>query len=223
MTLLRRLVPAMPWVHWVPVGVAIGLLAWLMSRLQPDFDGRQLYLRAGLLLAALGYSFAFDDPAAETTDGSPAPLRTRRLLRALIAFVPWAVLIAVLLAFGATGMKPMMVLSPELTGSEFPVGRLLLEAATIAAWGLGTAACVSYLRDDKPGWIASSAVLAYFALAWMVPDKWKPWASPSEPRWSTALPWWWVALAIGVLTAVVFSWDARRTRMRSGFAQSGGR
>ena len=43
----------------------------------------------------------------------------------------------------------------------------------------------------------------------MVPERWKPWALPTDSRWQTALPWWWVALGLGVLVIVLSGWDSR--------------
>ncbi|MGA7228620.1 MAG: hypothetical protein WBZ40_09080 [Acidimicrobiia bacterium] len=210
LSIVRRLIPAIPWAQWIPVTAIVGFLTWYVPRLQPGFDSRQLYIRAGLLLAAIAYTFTFDDPAAETTDSAPFPLRVRRLLRSLLSLLPWAALVGILLASSANEMKPVLILSSELDPLEMPVGRLTLEAATMAAWGLATAAVVSHKWDERPGWIASTALLAAYAMAWMVPDTWKPWAGPTDSRWSTALPWWWIALGLGLLVVGAASWDARR-------------
>ena len=210
MTLLRRLIPAVPWVPWLPVSGGIGGLAWAIRDLQPDFASRQLYLRGGLLLAALTISFAFDDPAAETTDSTPSPLRLRRSVRLLISLVPWATLVAVVVSAGAKNMDPVLLLSAPLNPEQLPVGRLLLEAATMASWGLATASVLASRWDDEPGKVASGALLIAYAAAWMIPEQGKPWANPADPRWQTALPWWWVALGAGVLVTVIFSWDTRK-------------
>lgn len=210
MTLLRKLIPAIPWIPWLPATAGVSLLALAMRSLQPDFASRQLYLRGGLLLAALALSFAFDDPAAETSDSAPSPLWVRRALRLAIALVSWAALVAVSATASARSMEPVIVLSAELNLRELPVGRLLLEAATMASWGLATAAIVVSRGHDEPGKIASGALLVLYAAAWMIPDQWKPWASPTDPRWTTALSWWWAALGAGLLITGILSWDSRQ-------------
>lgn len=91
------------------------------------------------------------------------------------------------------------------------MGRLILEAATMAFWGLATASVLASRWDDEPGKVASGALLAIYAAGWMVPERWKPWAGPTDPRWATAFPWWWVALGVGVLVTVAFSWDSRQS------------
>jgi hypothetical protein len=209
-TLLSKLVPAIPWIPWLPAGVGIAVLSWVAARVDASFGSRQLYVRGGLLLAALALSFAFDDPAAETSDPTPSPLRIRRSLRLLVSLAPWATLVAVVLLAGAWKMEPVMVLSAELDPFEFPVGRLILEAATVASWGLATAAILTSRSDDEPGKIASGAVLVLYAAAWMVPERWKPWAHPTDSRWVAALPWWWVALGVGLVVVVAFGWDSRK-------------
>lgn len=208
MSLLRRLARAGPWVPWLPVAGLVGLVLWPMTSLMEDFGSRQLYIRATLLVAALGLSFVYDDPASETTDPAPSSLRKRRGLRTLLGVLPWATLVTSILVVAAQGLDPVLILNAEVP-NPLPVGRLLLEAATIASWGLAIAAVIAKRRDDEPGKFASAALLALYALSWMIPDQWKPWADPFESRWETALPYWWLALALGVALAVAFSWDAR--------------
>lgn len=205
----------MSWIPWLPAAAGIVVLAWATRDLQTDFGTRQMYLRGGLLLAAMALSFAFDDPAAETTDPTPSPLRVRRSLRLVVSLAPWAALVAVLVWAGAKNMDPVIVLSSPLNLQELPVGRLLLEAATMASWGLAGASFLASRWDDEPGKIASGALLVVYAAAWMIPERWKPWTNPTEPRWATALPWWWVALTAGILVTVVFSWDSRQVRTPS--------
>ena len=210
LTLPRKLVLAVPWIPSVPVLVIVGLLGWAVTDLAPDFASRQLYLRAGLLVVALGLSFAFDDPAAPTTDPVPSPLRRRRALRFLLSTIPWMAGITVLLWAGLQGgLHPVWLTSVEPLRPELPVGRLLLEAATMACWGLAIASVIARRWEDEPGRIASAALLGIYALSWMIPERWKPWSDPSDVRWKAVLPWWWAALAVAVLVAVVSSWDSR--------------
>ena len=221
MTLLRRLVPAVPWIPWLPVLLIVGLLAWAIIDLQPDFASRQLYLRAGLLVTALGISFAFDDPTAPTTDAVPSPLRRRRALRFLLSIIPWMAGITVLLWAGSQGgLHPVWLTSVEPLRAELPLGRLLLEAATMACWGLAIASLIARRWDDEPGRIASAALLAMYALSWMTPERWKPWSDPNDLRWPSVLPGWWVAFVMAVLLGVVTSWD---TRVSSNPLRRGGR
>jgi hypothetical protein len=200
-----------PWVPWLPVLALSGLFAWAISDLQPDFPSRQLYLRAGFLLVGLGLGFAFDDSAAPTTDPTPSPLHRRRLIRLGVFLLPWSAALGVLL-WGAAqgGLDPVWTTSVEPREPELPVGRLVLEAATIASWCLAIASVVAKRWDDEPGMIASAALLALYAGSWMTPERWKPWAYPTAERWTTALPWWWLAFALGVLVMLSFSWDSRR-------------
>jgi hypothetical protein len=203
----------------------VALILWGTDALMPDFASRQLYMRAALLVAALGLCFAFDDPGAETTDPAPSPLRKRRSIRTLLALGPWAVLVGTTLLVVCRGMDPVFILSEEV-GNQFPIGRALLEATTLATWGLALAAVVSKRWDEEPGKYASAGLLALYAVSWAIPEQWKPWANPNDQRWETALPWWWVALAVAVLIVIAFSWDARtgwRLRLGSRRDESSGR
>jgi len=210
-TLAKRLVRAMSWTPWLPVAGIAALLAWSITNLRPDFQARNLHLRAGLLLAALGLSFAFDDTAAATTDPAPSQLRKRRLLRMLIALAPWSVVVLMLMWSGTIGgLAPTIVLTSPQERPELPVGRLVLEGATLAAWGLALAALISSRWDNEPGKFASASLLALYAVTWMLPETRRPWAVPSDSQWLTAHFWWWVALGVGVFFVVAFSWDSRR-------------
>ncbi|CAN5737830.1 hypothetical protein BH23ACT5_BH23ACT5_11100 [soil metagenome] len=221
MILLKHLISAITWVPWAPVGLMMALTVWALSDLQPDFGSRQLYLRGGFLLAALALSFAFDDPAAPTTISAPSPLRIRRLLRVLVSLVPWAAAVAVLMWVGGNGgLQPAFVLSNAVERPQLPVGRLLLEAGTMATWGLAVASVVSSRWDDEPGKVASTFLLVLYVVTWLVPEQWKPWADPTDSRWITAHHWWWTALILGAAVTVGSSWDARRQRLLQRFKQS---
>jgi hypothetical protein len=190
--------------------VIVGLLAWAIIDLQPDFASRQLYLRGGLLVVALGVSFAFDDPAAPTTDPVPSPLGLRRVLRLVVSVIPWMIGVALLLWAGSQGgLDPAWLTSFEPERAELPLGRLLLEAATMACWGLAIASVIARRWEDEPGQIASAALLGIYALSWMTPERWKPWSDPSDLRWPAVLPWWWLAFGVAVAIGVVTSWDTR--------------
>lgn len=216
MTLLRRLIPAVPRIPWVPVLVIIGLLAWATISLSPDFASRQLYLRAGFLVAALGLSFAFDDPAAPTTDSMPSPLRRRRCSRLILGLLPWVSGVAVLIWAGSQGgLDPVWRASLDPARSELPVGRLILEATTMAAGGFAIASVITKRWDDEPGKIASATLLGLYALSWMVPERWKPWSDPTDLRWETVLPWWWLALVLFLVIGISQSWDTRQASWAS--------
>lgn len=211
MTLLRRLIPALPWIQWLPVAVLVGLLAWLTVGTPPDFPTRQFYLRAGLLVATLGLSFAFDDPAAPTTDSTPSPLRVRRAARIGLSLVPWIILVTALLWAGSEdGLEPEFVASADGAGSELPIGRLLLEAATMASWVIAIAGTIAKRWDDEPGKIAAPALLAIYAGSWLIAERWRPWAIPSASGWETGRPWWWIAFGLGAAISVTSGWDSRR-------------
>ena len=221
MNLIGHLFKAVPWIPWVPSAALIGLILWGTDPLMPDFASRQLYLRAALLVAALGLCFAYDDPSADTTDSSPSPLRRRRAIRTCLAAWPWVVLVALVLLVAGRGMDPVFILSEEVL-HPLPIGRALLEASTLAVWGLAIGAVISKRWDEEPGKFGSAGLLAIYAVSWAIPEQWKPWANPNDQRWETALPWWWVAFAVGVLIVVAFSWDARiGCRLRLGPRRDG--
>lgn len=214
MSLLRKIIVAGPMLHWLPVGVVTAIFALVVLRYQgPDPFERALYLRCGLLVVALGVTFTFDDSAAATTDAVPSPLMVRRLLRALVAAVPWAALVGVLILAGLQDPEPPQW-EPDLVYPPLPVGRFLLEAATMAAIGLALAAFLARKWSEQPGKFASASMLALFALSWAIPAPRKPWVNPYDEVWTTVQPWWWAVFALGGAATVWWSRDTRTTSLR---------
>lgn len=205
--MLTRIVRTMPWIPWLASAALIAYLAWSISRYPPSFASRQLFIRAGLLVAALGLVFIFDDPGAESTDSTPSPLRIRRGIRVLIGMIPWTILVASILTVAARGMRPAFFARLDL--ETLPIGRLLLEAATIAIWGLAIASVVAKRWDPEPGRFAAPGLLVLYAASWLVPEQWRPWCLPIDARWTTGHPLWWAALLPAVLVTATTSWDSR--------------
>ncbi|MGI8518666.1 MAG: hypothetical protein ACR2ME_10090 [Acidimicrobiia bacterium] len=90
-----------------------------------------------------------------------------------------------------------------------PIGRLLLEAATIAIWGLAIASVIAKRWDPEPGRFAAPGLLVLYAASWLVPEQWRPWCLPIDARWTSGHPLWWAALLPALVVAVTSSWDAR--------------
>jgi hypothetical protein len=227
---MTRLAPAVfrstPLLGFGPAGLIALALAWTASRQPTDTMARLLPTRLAVLALAIATAFVFDDPAARLTDPVPSPLRVRRLIRALAASVPAAVLVWLVLLVAATDMDLVRVIPAEDLSSvqveeesqahtdtpvlsPFPGGRIALEAATVIIFTLTTAATVSRRGENEPGRITTSVLLGVFAVTWMIPDSVKPWADPSDSRWDTGAPWWWVALGLFIVVGVGLSWDSR--------------
>lgn len=202
----------MSWIPWLLVISLVSVLAWMVSDVDPNFASRHMYLRTGFLVAGLGLCFAFDDPAVPLTNPAPQPLWRRRLLRVLIGFAPWLVVMGVLLGFATSdGFQPVLVLPTAPMLPLLPVGRLVLEAATIGAWGLAVASLVAAYTEEEPGRIASVALLALYVASWLLPDNTlRPWTGPGSVSWITTAPFWWGALVLGLSVAMATSWDPRR-------------
>jgi hypothetical protein len=92
---------------------------------------------------------------------------------------------------------------------SFPAGRVALEAATLSAFALATAAFLSHRDEDQPGRISSVILLGACLVSALVPEAYQPWADPSDQRWTTGANWWWTALVAFMGVAFIFSWEAR--------------
>ena len=192
------------------MGVGILLLSWVVAELPPGFHYRRIFVRSGLLIAALGLCFAFDDPAAPVSDPAPMLLRTRRLLRLGIYLVPWAISVVAVLWGGAHLGTTDADAMPA-----FPWQRLTLEASAMAAVGLAISAVISKRWDDEPGRMATPTLLAVYGMSWLLPWFMNPWPVPTDSRWAPLIPWWWTMLGVGLVVVIWFSWDARRYAWRS--------
>lgn len=203
---LRPVARSMPWVQWAALAPLLGLLLLAYRGLPEGFFDRQFFARGGLLVAAVAMSFSFDDAASPTNEPSPVPLRVRRMQRAVLALGPWIASVAVVVG-GAMCVRSTMP-GTSTTGMS-PFYRLMLEAATIAALGLATAAFASKHWDEQPGRIAAPTLVGLYALSWALPHPFRPWSVPNLPGWEESLVWWWIALALGLCVGVVASWDSR--------------
>lgn len=214
--LTRPVVKAMPLIAFGPgVGLALAM-GWIASRQPPHVTERLTAVRIGILAIAIACAFIFDDRAAIVTDPTPSQLRVRRLIRLITGLSLAAAATFAAIAIASQGI-PMAWTGPapeavELFGEEnyMPVGRLMLEAATIIFCALAVAAIASYRDNEEPGRIATSVLLGTYLITWMIPSNIRPWAYPGEERWANASNWLLISLAISVLLVVAFSWQVRR-------------
>lgn len=209
MTLLRKLTLAGPWVQWAPVAVIAGLFAWIVANTVRETDDRVLYLRFGLLVAAMGIAFVLDDPAAVTTAATPSRLLRRRAIRLLIGALPYALIVGVLLSAGDRELEVIRHMTEPEVLPPIPSLRMALEAATLAALGVALAAMFARHRDERPGRLASVALLALFAASWTIPDRARVWIDPFSLHWVETAPWWAATLAVALLITVATSRDTR--------------
>lgn len=213
---LKHVLSAIPKVIWLPVFVAVGPLAVAATKQIADFPSRQLYIRAGLVAAALGLCFAFDDPAAPTTAASPTPLRVRRLPRLLLSLIPWSLAVAITIGAGSQGLDPVLLAVDPTAGPHLPLGRLLIEALTIAVTGLAIASIIASRWSDEPGTSASAVLLGLSVLLWAASMRWTPaWADPMDARWGVTIGYWGGTLIAASFVTALFSWDSRRPAIRA--------
>lgn len=213
MILVKRIAASVPKIPWIPAAGLVAWLAWAIPRLEPDFTSRHSFLRTGLLVAGLALSFSLDDPAAPTVGPAPSPLRIRTWTRIGVSLIPWSILFVTLIWAGASGgLDPVWAVSADPQVPELPVGRLLLEAGTMACLGLALAAVIAKRWSDEPGMASSAVLLALFATSWAIPEPWSPWTTPSVPAWPQSWKWWSIALAATGFVLISSTWDSRKRR-----------
>lgn len=197
--LALQLTAALNWRVFLPAGALALALAWAAERAAPDALTRHIPTRLALLSAALAIVFAFDDPASPLTDPAPSPLHIRRWLRFCLIGSAWAIIVGFVLAVAGSDMEP----------GSWPSARFWLEAATLAAAGLASAATLSRRGETEPGRFASAILLALVGITWFLPRPVALFVEPGGRRWETVEIWWWIVLAVSVAIAVSSSWDAQ--------------
>lgn len=202
--LALRLTAALNWRVFLPAGALALAFAWAAMRAAPDALTRHIPTRLALLSAALAIVFAFDDAATSLTSSSSTPLRIRRSLRLCLAGAAWATLTGLVLMIAGSGMER----------GSWPSTRFWLEAVTLAAAGLASAAALSQRGEPEPGRVASAILLALFGIAWFLPRPLALFVEPGSRRWEAVETWWWTILAMSVAIAVVTSWDAQVNHLR---------
>ncbi|MDP1795336.1 MAG: hypothetical protein Q8K63_14455, partial [Acidimicrobiales bacterium] len=140
LTQYRLMARAVPRV--APLGVvgATGAVMTLLVISTADPAAAQSRLRLGAACVAASLAFVVDDEAAHTLAGSPATLRARRGVRALVAF-----------ALATAAFAVMMVLADARSGVGRPEVAYLLEFAAIACIALGVGSGAVGRSDDGRG------------------------------------------------------------------------
>lgn len=223
--LISSVLGCTPTIGFIPAGLLAVVMGVVAGRqpLGPEF--RFLPTRLAVLAIVIAAGFVFDDPAKPTTDSVPSPLRFRRAIRALYGLSLGAALFAVVIPMASEGMNLVAVVASDPVAApggadetaamepEFPWGRLALEMVTMIGFTLAIAAATSRRGESEPGRIATGVMLGVYATTWMIPEAYRPWASPNDQRWTTGATWWWVALGIVWTVTAVFSWDSRTERL----------
>lgn len=223
--MIRRLVPPVlrttSLLGFIPAAVLAVAMGLVAGQQPVGPESRFLPSRLAILSIVIAVGFVFDNPATQLTDPVPNPLRVRRLIRGVAGLLIGMAIFAVVLVFAASDMELVAVINTNRTGPpeseqdpstqlpQFPWGRLALEMATMAGFVLAAAAAISRRGEPEPGRIAAGVLLGAYAVTWMTPQSHRPWASPMDQRWDTSANWWWLALFLVWLTAIVLSWDSR--------------
>jgi hypothetical protein len=218
----RRLVSfeirSTPLIGFIPVGVVALALGIVAGRQPTGAEFRYLPLRLAIVSLVCAVAFVFDDPAKTFSDPAPSPLHIRRGIRTLVGTMAASCLLVVVLIPASRDMDIVMTANQpraelsdtgEEAQTELPWGRPALEMATMIGLTLSIAGVVARYGQSEPGRITSGILLVVYALSWMIPDSYRPWAAPLDQRWATGATWWWAALILVWVSALTISWDSR--------------
>jgi hypothetical protein len=174
----------------------MGLLLAATPRLPehaPDADLGRLVLRLTALTGALGLAFLLDDPARNTTVGTPVGRARRTVLRlalvAPLAFLWWAT--ALFLVPAAT--------RPEL-------GPATLEAAAMACAALALATtAVRFTETAEVGRGTAIWLGVATGVTLLVPNRWGLLGTPHDPYWAATQLRWAVVLGATVTLSAIWT------------------
>lgn len=212
-----------PLIGFIPAGAVAVVLGIVAGRQPTGAEFRYLPLRLAIVALLSAVAFVFDDPAKTFSDPAASPLRIRRGIRALTGVLAASCLLVTVLIPASDDMS-LVVNANQDGGSatdtgeglseqpELPWGRLALEMATMIGLSLAIAGVVARRGEAEPGRITSGILLGAYALSWMIPASYRPWADPLDQRWTTGAKWWWAALILMWVPALILSWDSRVSR-----------
>jgi hypothetical protein len=209
------------WIGFVPAGVLAVSMGIVAGQQPAAAEHRYLPTRLAILAIVTAVGFVFDDSATQITDPAPSPLRLRRFIRAVAAFLLASAIFTLMVFFAADDMSLVATVEPNSVDADeadlnstaqpsaFPWGRLFLEMATMSGFVLAAAAAMNRRDEPEPGRLAIAALYAIYALTWLIPESLKPWAHPTHQRWETGAFWWWGVFAFVWLITAILSWDSR--------------
>ena len=209
-----------PLVGFIPAGVVAVLMGIVAGRQPPGAEFRLLPVRLAVVSIVVAVGFVFDDPAKPFSDATANPLRVRRGIRALSGLAVAYGIFTLVVLLASNGMELVAVvnnataastdISKRVTASaQLPWGRPALEMTTMIGLSLAVAAAISARGEAKPGRVTSGIFLGAYAMSRVIPDAHKPWAYPIDPRWVTSANWWWAALIVVWMAALILSLDTR--------------
>ena len=195
--------------HWKPfLGSAVVIMiACALAGIGDELDmpGRFLVARASVFALAASLAFLIDDPASSTTAPLPTTLRVRRAHRFMIASLPWALCVWMVLVLVSRGLNT----SPD---NPFPSIRVATEALALAVIACLVSATIGR-RVAQPGARASSLVIIVGIAVAVIPPPAQPWMILFNPQYTgMSLGSWWLLIALASVALVGVSWDARTNK-----------
>ncbi len=204
---LRQLAPALlRSVRWQPTVAAAGIAAVVLAVRRDHLAHSAqaiLVLRVVALLLAVGVAFALDDRSRRTVQSVPSPAWWRAAGQVSVALVP--ALAAWIAALGWVSTRV----------GDLPVVGLSLEAAALAAVGLGLAAGLGRWREvPDPGAVAGPALLVSGLIIAQLPERVALLVGPGS-SWTAAHLRWSALLAAAVAVMLLAVRDpAARSPLR---------
>ncbi|MET9134635.1 ABC transporter [Streptomyces antibioticus] len=197
--LLRPLLPAVwrtvPWRVLAAAGAA-GLLLAGSTRIPDGEPGAGIglfVLRVTALVGAFGLVFVLDDPARNTSTGTPVGRAVRTVLR--LAFVA---------PLAALWWTAVLLLLPAATRP--PTAPVTLQAAgtAVAALALATVA-VRFTDRAEVGRTTATRLTAVALLVTVVPDRWGLLAGPDGLWWQAVQIRWAVVLCAALAACALWT------------------
>ncbi len=168
-------------------------------------------LPVAAVLLSLSAAFVLDDPAAQTTAGTPTPILLPRGVRIALTLPPLIAMWAVIVAYSGLA---------QIDGAMWMEFAGML-ALTMALAAIG-ARVVGY---ERAGMFASPTLMFLLVASRFVSDRWRPFPlDPISSTWFDAYGRWLIALAASLIVFLVVSREpARANPARRLFVRALGR
>lgn len=165
---------------------AIGLMAFTYLEREAGEQAAPMVVRVALLLTATLVAWAFEDPSDAMVTPTPLGRVRLRVIRALTALLPWAIVLGLVLAMAGEPQGPQ---------------RYLVEGTAMALWALGLAGAAARFGSAEPSRVAMGTLMPLVGVSLALVPQRILWGEPAM----TGVParWWLVLFGIGSVVSLV--------------------
>ena len=189
--------PVLRTIRWLPMPASGALGAFIVYAGLHERGPGDPHLPYVAIALCLSAAFLLDDPAAETSGGTPTPLLLRRGVQIVVGVPALLAIWGAILAYaGFDELHPAMWI--EFAG---------MLALTLALAAIGS----RIVGAERAGTFAAPALLIVLVVSAFVPARWRPFpVDPISSGWFDLYGRWTIALVASLVVFVIAGRDPAR-------------